>query len=299
VTTREIASLLLALAALGAPVATRGAVTGLKHEKSIYVDDREGLLKEPEGVACADNGTVVVADTGNGRLLTFTWKDGSLKGGKQIKLPQIPYPVRVEIDGSGNVLVLDRKLKKIARLDVSGGFSGYIEMKGATSSASIVPGSFRADGTGLWVLDLAGRRVLAVDAAGKVTRDIALPATGEFTDILVVNDRVYALDAIGRSMWALEKGATAFQEVAKDMKSRVNFPIYIASDQRGRVLVVDENGHGIVVLGQDTTFQGRTLGMGWSDGMLYYPQQICVTREGETFVADRGNNRVQVFSLGR
>ena len=39
--------------------------------------------------------------------------------------------------------------------------------------------------------------------------------------------------------------------------------------------------------------------MGWMNGRVYYPAQMCVNAEGLAFVADRDNNRVQVFSTAR
>jgi len=60
---------------------------------------------------------------------------------------------------------------------------------------------------------------------------------------------------------------------------------------------VDENGAGLVTLGQDGSFLGRQLAMGWSEGFLYYPSQMCANGRDELFIADRGNSRVQVFSI--
>jgi hypothetical protein len=37
--------------------------------------------------------------------------------------------------------------------------------------------------------------------------------------------------------------------------------------------------------------------MGWNEGLLYYPSQMCLNEKGEVFIADRGNSRVQVFSI--
>ena len=55
-------------------------------------------MKQPEGVACSDSPSFVVADTGNGRLLTYTFKEGVVEGGAEIKLPQLPYPGRMQTD---------------------------------------------------------------------------------------------------------------------------------------------------------------------------------------------------------
>ena len=75
--------------------------------------------------------------------------------------------------------------------------------------------------------------------------------------------------------------------------------MYITMDSRGELLVVDQNGGGIIVIGQDGSFQGRQLSMGWSEGLLYYPAQMCLGPKGLVFIADRGNSRVQAFAVTR
>jgi len=37
--------------------------------------------------------------------------------------------------------------------------------------------------------------------------------------------------------------------------------------------------------------------MGWNEGLLYFPSQMCINDNGEVFIADRDNSRVQIFSL--
>jgi NHL repeat len=296
----RIVAALLGCAAAGAPVCARAGTAGFVHEKSIYVDARRTPLKAPEGVACADDGRLVVADTGQGRLLTYTWREGQLRGGEAIKVPQVPHPTRVELGAGGSILVLDGKLRRIARLDSKGAFSGYLEIAGASPSAPILPASFKVDASGtVHVLDLAGRRVLAVDGTGKVTRELALPGAGSFTDIAVgAGGKVYALDAVEATLWSAGPGAKEFRPLAPSFKERMKFPASLVADGRGRLLVVDRHGGAIFVLGEDGSFQGRAMSRGSSDGLLLYPAQLCVTR-GEVFVADRNNNRVQVFSILR
>jgi DNA-binding beta-propeller fold protein YncE len=291
----------LALVLASPPGTARAGPVGLKHETSVYIDDRDGPLKSPEGVACDDRGRLVVADTGNGRLLGYEWRDGALRGGAEIKLPQVPYPVRVQIDGRGNVLVLDRRTRRIARVDAAGAFAGHVEPKGTPSAAAIVPASFRVDAfDNVYVLDAAARRVVVLDPAGKVVREAALPdGAAQFTDVAVDGaGRVLAVDAVGAAVWALDKGAASFRPLTGSLKDRMSFPTY-AAIARGRILLVDQNGNGVVVLGQDGTYLGRELAIGWADGAVYYPAQMCIGSQGTAFVADRGNNRVQIFTMPR
>ena len=299
-TTLRSSVAILALAALAAaPAAARPA--SLKHLLSIYADDKEGPLKLPEGVACSDKGALVVADTGNGRLLTYTFLDGKLARGTPVKLAEATYPVRVQIDGKGNVLVLDGRTRRIVRVDAAGQFAGAVEWKGVSGSSSVAPIAFKLDASdNLYVLDVAARRVLVAELSGKVGREIPLPRdVAEFTDVAVdAGGRIFAVDSVGSRLWMAEKGANAFQAIGTSLKDRVSFPIYLAED-RGKLYLVDQNGNGVALLGADGSFLGRELEMGWSDGKVYYPTQMCVNAEGVAFVADRNNNRVQVFSVSR
>lgn len=298
-TTRRIGALLLACSTACAPGRALVGAAGLMHRTSIYADDKRVALRAPEGVACAEDGKLVVADTGNGRLLTYTWKDGQLGGGGQIRLAQLSHPTRVERDSDGGVLVLDGRSRRIVRVDQKGAFAGQLEIQGASGSQEIVPISFTIGSAAVYVLDARGRRVLALDAEGKVTREIALPATGSFTDLASDGGgRVYALDAVNAALWRVDAGGKQFEPVAADLRRQTRFPASIASDRHGSVFVVDNHGGTVVVLDEDGRFRGRGLGAGRADGLLNYPAQICVSGS-DVFVADRNNDRVQVFSILR
>jgi DNA-binding beta-propeller fold protein YncE len=286
--------------ALLLPAGARAQGAALRFEKAIYGDEKEVPFRAPEGIACSETGALVVADTGNGRLVTFTWKDGVLGGGAPIKLPQLPQPTRLQLDRKGDLLVLDRKARKIGRVGVNRTFAGWLEVSGVSDATAVVPGSFRLDSAdNVHLVDLGGRRLLILDPAGKVTKEIPLPADSEITDVAVDSQgKIYLVDSAHAVVWVAEKGAGAFQPLTKSMKDRMSFPVYLAVG-RGRLYLVDQNGMGIATLGIDGSFQGRELSLGSSEGYLYYPGQVCIGEEGDMFIADRQNNRVQVFAMKR
>lgn len=289
----------LALAALLAAGSARAQAVSLVHLASIYEDDRDRPLKAPEGVACDDRGRVVVSDTGNGRLVTLTFKDRRVSGGGEVRLAQLPSPGALQLDSKGMLLVLDIKARKIGRVDPAGQFQGYLELKGIASPSAVVPGAFAVSGAGaVYVLDLAGVKVLVADREGTVVRQLDLPRGGAvFADLAVdPAGTIYALDAVGSSIWVAAASATAFKPLVQGMKEVMPFPTHLVPS-RGRLLVTDQNGHGMAVFGIDGSYQGRLLGMGWTDGLVYYPSQACISGKEELFLADRYNNRVQAFSM--
>jgi DNA-binding beta-propeller fold protein YncE len=289
----------LSLVALLAAEAARAQAVSLVHVASIYEDDKDRPLKHPEGVVCDGKGRVVVADGGNGRLVALTFANRRVSGGAEIRLAQLPVPAALQLDPKGNVLVLDRKVRKIGRVDPAGQFQGYVEVKGVSSPSAVVPGAFKVDAAGsLYLLDIASVKVLVLDPEGTAVRQLDLPRGGAvFTDLAVdPASTIYALDAVRSSIWVADKSAAAFKPLVQDMKEVMHFPTHVAVN-RGRLFVTDQNGHGLAVFGIDGSYQGRLLGMGWTDGLVYYPSQVCLSGAEELFLADRYNSRVQVFSM--
>lgn len=293
--------LLACLAAAAAPAA-RAAAPGrtLTHQRTIYADSSDGALSRPEGLACDAKGNLVVADTGNGRLVTYRWKEGALDGGAVVKVAQLGYPFRVQIDTKGFVLALDRRTRRIARIDEKGAFAGYAEVKGA--APAVTPAAFRVDASdNLYVLDLVAHRVVVARADGTLSRELPLPKGARgVTDVAVdVSGKVYVLDAVGATLYVAEAADTEFKPLSSGLKGSVSFPTYVTPDNQGKLFVVDQNGDAVVRVGNDGSYQGRDLALGAVDGTVNYPAQICVTPDGDVFVADRNNDRVQIFTLPR
>jgi streptogramin lyase len=293
-------SLVVAVATV-APLARAAQPLALKHQLSLYRDEKDVGFRAPEGVACADGGTIVVSDTRNARLVRFTLKDKDLTGGTSIRLADGARPGRSQIDREGRVLVLDGRTRSILRVDVKG-VASRVAFNGDSAGDKTVPVAFKLDGGGnLYVLDVAARRVLVLDGGDTVVRKIELPTihAAAFTDLAVDQaGTIYVLETVGATIWVAQKTDASFKQVSQSLKEYMSFPTSLTV-YKGSLLVTDQNGAGIVSLGLDGSYRGRQLAMGATEGLLYYPSQLCVTSDGELFIADRGNNRVQLFTVLR
>lgn len=269
----------------------------LRPTAPIYVGGKGTGVQQPEGVGCGKS-QLVVADTGNGRILRYAITGTSLTPVASIVLPQFPYPIRAQLDSKGEIYALDGKLRRIGRISPSGEFLGYVDLK-VVAGGTVVPRSIRVGGDdNLYLLDIFSERVLVLDPAGKVQRTIPFPPEyGFFSDLAVdPGGRIFLIDSIGRRVYVATKGAGAFQAASESLEEHLNFPTSLAVDQNGNIFVIDQNGSGIVILGPDGSFRGRHLGMGWKDGFLRYPAQACIDENGNFFIANRGNNRIEVLS---
>ena len=220
------------------------------------------MLKSPQGVACNKEGLFIVGDTGNGRLLTYTFKDDAVKGGGEVKLPQMIYPQRLQLNSKGEIFVLDGKLRRILRLSQQGTFLGFLEPQGIPGEIAPVPKSLKIDDQdNIYILDTFSERVLVLDSAGKFLKAIVFPSPhGFFTDLAVNADgSIYLVDSTNSIVFVAAKNATAFAPLTKSMKADMDFPGYITTDSKGNIFVVDQNGGGIIVLAPDGSFGTREI----------------------------------------
>ena len=275
-----------------------GAV-GVQHVQSIYSDEKGNALRQPEGVTC-DNNALVVADSGNGRLLRYIYKDNSVKMDPEIRIPQLSYPIVVRLNSKGDIFALDGRKQRIVRLGPEGTFLGYLEPTGLPSPSSFVPRSFVIDrDDNIYVLDIFNGRVLVLDPEGSFMKALTLPETGGFfSDVSVdFKGNVLIIDSINARVFSAARGAAAFSPLTESMKEQMRFPTSMTTDNRGRIYLVDRNGSRVIVIGQDGTFIGRISERGWKEGLLNYPSQMCISDNGDVFIADTNSNRVQIFML--
>ena len=264
----------------------------------IYVDGKGGGIRQPEGVACRGN-ALVVADTGNGRLLRYAIAGESWTPGGEVVLPQLPSPIRLDVNSKGEIFALDGTSRKVARIAPSGDFLGYVTPTGEVQGA-VVPRSLRVDAQdNLYLLDVFSARVLVMDPSGKVQREIPFPKGYGFLSDLAVDTggNIYLVDSVGKRVYKAAKNAVAATLLAGNLQEEAYFPASMAIDKQGTIFLIDQNGGGVVLLGPDGSFRGRRLSMGWKEGFLRSPAQMCITENGTAFIADRGNIRIDGFMI--
>jgi len=272
----------------------------LRHVQSVYSDEKGAGMKQPEGIACNDKFLLVVGDTGNDRLIQYSFQEKSLKAGTEIKVQQLSNPIRLQINSKGEIFTLDGKKRRIIRLNPDGTFKTYVDGEGVPSPSTFVPRSFKIDPqNNIYILDIFSARVLVLNPEGKYQKQIPFPKDYGFFSDLSVDSKgsILLIDSVRAMVFSAPKDSNSFSPITKSLREYLNFPTSITNDNRGTIYIVDENGSGIIILGQDGSFLGRQLSMGWNEGLLYYPSQICINERGEIFIADRGNSRVQIFTL--
>jgi len=263
----------------------------------IYDDGQGNNLSGPAGVAY-DGERLIVADSRNSRLLFYTLRGKSLELVKEAKLDREIQPATVQFGKSGDVLVYDSKGKDILRFNTGGGKLGKVELKGVPGSSRVIIKSFRVDGSGdLILLDVYGRRVLIAGEKGVFKRQIPFPDEFGFISDLAVDNRgtIFLIDSVRSQLLAAASDASVFTPVSGSLRDILAYPTHMEIDSKGLIYLVDEETSSIKVLRRDGSFKQSLFNRGRKEGLLYYPAQICVGDGSRLVIADRDNNRIQVF----
>jgi len=267
-----------------------------KYASSLYADDKGVGLNQPEGVSCSKD-RLVVADTGNGRLVIYPIQAGEPRTGREVVLPQLLYPNRLATTSKGDLFVLDGKQRKVARLSADGVYKQYVDFSGLPTEGMVVPAGISVDSAdALYVLDILGRRVLVFGDDGKSLRQIVFPKEYGFISDLAVGPRgtVFLIDSVNALVYSTTKDPASFSPMTEKMKDDIKFASNITASDKDMLYITDQNGGSIVVVQQDGTFR-KISAMGWKEGALRYPAQLCIDSDGDLFIADRANSRIQKF----
>jgi hypothetical protein len=292
-------AVLLAAGPAASPVAESAR---LRYLASAYADGAAVGLRLPEGVACGPDGQIVVGDTGNDRLLRFTYRDKVFTAGAEMRAPELSAPSRLHLGPNGEIYALDLTRRRVVELGPDGTFRRTLSVTGAPPPSTVVVKDFAVDAEGaIYVLDAFAARVLVLSAGAEFQRTLPLPEEAGFGSGLAVDaaGTIVLLDSTGRRVFAAPKPSAVFAPLGGRLDAILATMPASITVSRGLILLAEGPGSSIVGLSRDGSFVARQLTRGWREGALDQPSQLCVNDRDELFVADRDNSRVQVFQLTR
>ena len=260
-----------------------------------YIDGdvSEALFNRPRGLAVAQNGAILVADTGNhairqifeGEVTTIA---GGLNSGYKDDRSydaSFYFPSGLAIDGDGNIFVADTLNNVIRKIDPAAYVTTFAGDKENTDLLNEPVGLAFADDGGLYVADGGNHSIKKVFADGKIEK---------------VAGKVSVKDA--------ESGYWAGGYLdASGSESYFNFPKGIAVNEDGIIYVADSYNHLIrgidlnagdndadkdvrVFTAAGSGVAGKTIG---GAGRVDFDGPVALAWAKDTlFVADHWNNRI-------
>jgi DNA-binding beta-propeller fold protein YncE len=254
-----------------------------------------GEFRDPRGIAVDAQGRLYVADTGNRRVQVLD-ANGQPLAQWAGPSPAFIEPCAVAVSPQGQVYVLD------TQADIAYRFSAQGEPQGTLGAGSGLyrPRGIAVDREGnVYVANTGGNNVVKFSAAGDVLAqigragkgngqldqpcDVAVDEQGNVYVVDTLNQRVQRFDRTGRyqGQWLLTRSDTAY---APHLALAAGI-IYVTEPEGGRLLACSAGG----------ALLGTWGSPGTGEGQFTKPVGLAIDSRGRLFVADAGNNRVQVW----
>lgn len=120
--------------------------------------------------------------------------------------------------------------------------------------------------------------------------DLVIDSEGHIYLLSEETSKVYVYSANEQLLFSFGHKGGAFGKMSR--------PRALAVDEKKKcVYIVDYMRHTVLIFDLAGKFMYEFGGMGWSPGWFNYPTDIALNRNGELYIADLFNNRVQVLDV--
>jgi serine/threonine protein kinase, bacterial len=234
-------------------------------------------LNGPAGVAVDNAGTVYIADTGNGRVLTLATDASSAT---ELPFSGLSNPSGVAVDSERSVYVTNVGNNEVLKLSAGASSTTELHATGLNAPHSVAVDTAKD----LFIVDGANR-VLKLSAGSISTTE--LPFTG------LSNPAGVAVDSAG-TVYVTDTGNNRVLKLTANSATPTALPFTglsnpagVAVDSAGTVYVTDTGNNRVLKL----TANSATPTVLAFNG-LRRPGAVAVDSGGNLYVADTGNNRV-------
>ncbi|WP_163350016.1 NHL repeat-containing protein [Desulfovibrio sp. JC010] len=277
-----------------------------------------GQFDDPAGLACTDNDTVFVVDTGNERVQSFNISGSSKKEMTPVTVSPPMIVFEKEIVSGEDISALfvtpDKKLYAVNSKE------GQIHLRG--SSASLTwgdsgndPGEFRkpqgvavSKSGNVYVADTGNNRIQLLNPDGSFNYKFGKKGdkTGQFDDPsdVAVNSKglIYVADTDNHRVEIFNPDTmflASFGLETEDSKNpeggSFDKPTDLAIDSADNVYVLDFKNNRVQLFDSDGNFKRVIGGPGEGLGQFDEPLSIATDEKDYLYVADSKNSRIQIF----
>ncbi|MBI4730205.1 MAG: hypothetical protein HY775_12035 [Acidobacteria bacterium] len=265
----------------------------------------EGSVAAPRAVARDPLGKLLIADTGNNRVLRVDPESGAVLfswGGEGGAPGQFRAPSGIAASDSGRIFVSDTGNDRIQMFSLGGAYLGGFGSAGGAPGQLASPrglavmpdGNLLVADTGnnrLQVLTPAGQPVAVIGAPGTAPGELAVPAA-----VSVYGDRIYVADTGNDRVqrFTLAGAVDAVWGGSGSAPGCLSAPAGILAGALG-VFVSDSGGNRI----QHFTRSGLPVewwgSEGSAQGQMRGPAGLALDEAGTLWVAEEAGNRLQRF----
>ena len=272
-------------------------ITVQENSRETIYDDRFGEL---QGIACSNGSMWAVADSTNNCVHVYCWtKLVKRLGSRGKRNGQFKCPCDVAFDYNNELYVSDSHNHRVQKFDTHGNYLLQFGGNGNAKGQLKYPKWISTHHDKVYVADHENNRISVFQISGEFYSVIGQQQLSQSFSIAVNINEILAADWVHHCIYifSTEDGRYIDNMTLKgtDNLSLERKTFSFTADSDGFILMADTTNHCI------SRFDniGRCLSLigseGSNDDEFKYPSAVAIASNGNIYVSDTGNKRVQIF----
>ena len=260
----------------------------------------DGNMGEPWGIAFGKNGMWAVADYSKHCVYIFDGQDQLIRkvGSRGNGNGQLDRPEGVTFDSNNYLYVVDHDNYRIQVFNVNGKYLYQYGNKGPGNGQFNYPTGIITYNDKVFITESINRRISVFHTNGQFSHIIGKGQLGQPYDVTVnTNNQLLVADIDHHCIYTFTLDGNYVSKFASygSGKGLLCCPFSITTDLYGFILVADTYNHRVSIFNKDRKFI-HCFGSNGSDDGKFNPYGIAISPNGNIYVSDSNNKRVQIFS---
>lgn len=236
-----------------------------------------------------------VSDSVKNRLLAFD-KEGNLLNIFKQKGAELMEPSSLVRDSRGVIWLVEQGRKSLTSINLA---MKKIERHNYELSGEIfTPGRLAIAGQTIYMTDQVTGEIASLSEYSKLEKLIKCDTcVAGFADFVIHDDKIFALDQIGRAIYTYKINGSAVSKAA--IPADVKMPIALEVDSFGVFYVLDRQSGNIVAFDQNGEISSRFLARQPDASSLNQPASLLFDPWGRLCFIDVKGGRVEVYGRVR
>jgi YD repeat-containing protein len=268
-------------------------------------------FREPDGIAINQStGNIYVADTGNNRIEVLTASCAYVTSFSATGSGALSGPIGIVLDSSGDVWVSDHGHNHLVEFSAEGTLIREVGSAGSGNGQLSGPEGIAISEGSIFVVDAGNYRVEQFSSTGAYLGQFGAKGSGagqlEGPSWIAANPssgNLYVSDTAGHRLEEWSPAGRFLTEWGTwGATHELSFPVGITIGATGTLYIADKWGNKVSSWtspeagAADLSPASQIGSAGTGEGQLKYPHGVAIDGEGNRWVADSGNNRIEKFS---
>ena len=264
-------------------------------DKPIKVVNDGGNMGYPWAIAYGRDGVWAVTDNSYQCVYIFDGQDQLVrKFGSNGKVNgRFSNPYGLAFDANNNLYVSEYGSNRVQKFNINGEYLLQFGYQGSGNGQLNTPSGITVHNERLYIAEYSNSRISVFQLDGQFCCIIGSGQLSNPYDVTVSgNGHLLVADYSNNSIVSFTLDSTY---VGRFDKGQLSLPIGVTTDVLGYVLVTENGTHRVTVFDQDGACVHQFGSNGSANGQFSNPRGIAISPNGNIYVADYSNKRVQIF----